>query len=274
VAKNEALYYALDVTYVSEYRHATAPWVDRPWGGGLVLHQGEEVRVVRQHGLHRVVSTERTRNGLGPPDVRVFGTAFDGETTRTRNRDSTDAKPGRSRLPREAYFPHMWATGPYFETFPLSVFVGGGPAWDAFPGRHPGFSDRELTTTVYDGASEVNGEPCVVARCRLADKVRPGTVYLYWLAVGKNYLPLRVKKFSGPYSEALPIEVVEADDLRQVRPGVWVPYRMTRTVYDSTELRVNRRLVVSNTTTSSVRRLSPVADIPLAFFRDLRVDGE
>jgi hypothetical protein len=68
--------------------------------------------------------------------------------------------------------------------------------------------------------------------------------------------------------------VVTAGDFRQLRPGVWLPYRVVKTVYDGLKLRDNQRMMVSNTTTTSVRRAALDPRFPPEFFRDLRVDGE
>lgn len=100
------------------------------------------------------------------------------------------------------------------------------------------------------------------------------TTFLFWLAPRKNFLPLRVKKFAGVYSQVLPVEVVAAGDLREVRPGVWVPLRVTKTVYDELELRDNQRAVVSNTTNTAVTRMGSAADFGGTFFQELRADGE
>jgi hypothetical protein len=280
VAANEALYRDIDVTYRAEYRLTSPAWLGAAklekggLAGGVPTARDTAGRLVRQGGLYRFTAVQRSRNGPGESRTRVFGSADDGEKTWTRQGDTTSAEDGRRPPPREAYFPHLWATGPWLETFPLSVFLAGGPAWDRFPDRARPFQAYPLVTRLVATDEVVAGERCVVARCRLDAPDGRGGFRDHWLAVGKNYLPVQTAKYEPTYSAELAIEVVEAADFRELRPGQWLPFRLTRTVYDEIDLRDHHRAVVSNTTTTTVTRAALNPNHDPAFFRDLRVDGE
>ncbi len=110
VAKNEGLYRTLDVTYHSHYRLAD----DHPLagrrvvpGGGVVLTEDRAVRVTHHGGQYRVLVTQRTRTDPGPARIRVFGSAFDGAHTRSREGETTDTRLGTRARPREAFFPRL-----------------------------------------------------------------------------------------------------------------------------------------------------------------------
>jgi hypothetical protein len=261
VAANEALYRDIDVTYRSEYRLA-APRHAAGLAVRSVLAEDSDIRVVSQGPLHRVVATRRTDAGDGGRTTSVTASAFDGERTRTRTGSATGSAAGAPPPPPEAHFPHLWASGPQFPRLPLSaVLTGGRPA-------RPG-------NTVALGLlapAAVEGESCVVVRCAAVWDGRPTGVEFYWLAVNKNYLPVRVERFDFFCSATHPAEVVTAGQFREVRPGVWVPYRVTRTAYDEAELRWNQRAAVGHVTTTTVTRavLGPSHD--RGFFQDLRAD--
>jgi hypothetical protein len=278
VAANEALYGDIDVCYRLEYRLA-----DRRRGGEirtpggeafarLILKQDATTRVVRRGDLYRVLTTTSTDAG-DTPTTRVTGEAFDGKQTRARYGDHTEAQAGLGRVPQEVYFPHLWASAPWFEKFPLSAFLAGGETWDKHPGRDSAYEGMTVVRNLLT-PGVVGDEPCVVVRCAIARAgVLTGVSY-YWLAPGKNYLPVRVESYLRYYSATMPVQVVTAGDFRELRPGVWIPSRITKVVNQELELRDNERMVVSNTTITTVTRAILAPNHDRAFFRDLRVDGE
>ena len=273
VERNEALYQDLDITYRSVYRHPDAEAVlaeprRAPADGVafLVMEEVTTVRLVRQHGLYRVAVTWRTDTGHGEPQTEHRVTAYDGDKTRTWDGKQATTEDGPRPLPREALFPHMWATGPQFETFPLSVFLAGGETWEAFPKRN-GFDEYGLAPWLLDWSTASGDEPCVLSRVDLVGRRGRRSVYRYLLASRKNLLPVRTEKFM-PYSALLPAAVVECGDFRELRPGVWLPFELAKTVYEPQPLSKNVA-VVSNTTRATVLGAVVGPRHPPAFFRDL-----
>lgn len=280
VAANEALYRDIDVTYRSEYRLADPQLhngeIRTPGGERVfrpVLARDDRVRMVGQAGMYRVTAARWMDAGDGPPTTMFRGTAFDGTTTRVRDGARTEATAGPGPVPQEAFFPHLWASAPLFARFPLSAFLAGGAAWDSHPGRDSAYRGKTVVRSVM-GAGAVEAEPCVVVRCAIADAGRLTGVSYYWLAAGKNFLPVQVESYLRYYSATLPVQVVTAGDFRELRPGVWLPFRLKKVVFEELELRENERMVVSNTATTTITRAVLGPNHDRAFFRDLRADGE
>ncbi|MBX9578765.1 MAG: hypothetical protein K2X87_00510 [Gemmataceae bacterium] len=277
VEKNEALYHDLDVTYRSVYRRPEAdavlaarrPANPAPADGevSLVMESVTTVRFVRQRGMYRVTTAGRSDTGIGEPDRYSHAVAHDGTTTRVRRTDGTEAVGPLRPAPKEAYFPHLWASGSHAERFPLSISLAGGAAWERSPGRRGMFEGYTRAGWVMDAAT-LAGEPCVVVRCDLTGRRGVVTTDVFWLAARKNFLPLRTERFLHGFSSTLPLEVVTCGDFREVRPGLWLPLEVSKTVYERLELPQNR-LVVSHTETATVLGAVLNPRHPPAFFRDL-----
>lgn len=279
VAANEALSRNIDVTYRSEYRLADPRRHEgeiRTLGGETIgraiLKRDATTRVVRQGDSYRVLTTNWTDAG-DTPTTSVSGEAFDGATTRVREGDRADARAGPGRRPQEVYFPHLWASAPHFEKFPLSAFLAGGKTWDEHPGRDSAYRGKTVVRRLLEPGA-VGAEPCVVVRCAAEKDGRLTEVSYYWLAPGMNYLPVRVESYVRYYSATLPIQVVTAGDFRELRPGVWLPHQLTKVIYAELELLLNHRSVVSNTTMTTITRVALNPNHAPEFFRDLRADGE
>lgn len=279
VAANEALYRDLDVTYASEYRLAgnrAGGEVRAPDGqllGRITLAEDATTRAVLQKEMYRVTVATKTTAGK-EVTTRSSAHSYDGKATLIRDGDVTQEFDGARPMPREEYFPHLWATAPSFDTYPLSAAIAGGKKWEPFRDGHPLFKGTSLSSKVLNLSASFAGEPCVVVRCELVRPPRAGatSVRVYWLAVNKNYLPIKTEKYAFDYSEKLPIETVECGDFRELRRGVWLPYRVTKTVFDGLELRDGKKQVVSNITKISVTAAKSSPGFDRAFFRDVQLD--
>lgn len=265
VAENESLYRDIDVTYQSEYRLA------RLAQGQLIQDELRTVHVVRQKAMHRIAITTRAATAK-LATTRVDVAAYDGEATLIRKGNLTEKFMGARPMWSEAYFPHLWAIAPLWDNFPLSAAIAGGKVWEKATAGDSTYKGCTLAARVANETATVAGEPCVVVRTELTrpPRGRVSSVRVYWLATRKNYLPIKTEKFAVGYSGTLPIEVVECGDFRELRKGVWLPHRVTRTVFDELELRDGKQ-VVSNVTTTTVSdpKLGPTYD--RAFFREVQL---
>jgi hypothetical protein len=279
VAANEGLYRDLDVTYTSEYRLAgnraggelRAP--DGQLVGRITLAEDVTTRAVLQKEMYRFTVATKTTAGK-EVTTRFSAHAFDGKTTLIREGDVTQTFDGARSMPREGYFPHLWAIAPSFDAYPLSAAIAGGKKWEPFRDRHSLFKGASLSSKALNLSASFADEPCVVIRCELVRPPRPGvsSVQVYWLATNKNYLPVKTEKYALNYSEKLPIETVECGDFRELRKGVWLPYRVTKTVFDELELRDGKKQVVSNITKISVTAAKSSPGFERAFFQDVQRD--
>jgi hypothetical protein len=269
VAQNEALYKEIDVTYTSEYRLAMPFGMDGQLRPHFVLNQIKTTRVVLQKGMHRIAYSTQTITSE-KATTRWDISAFDGDKTRIRDGKDVNAFDGPKPLWREGYFPHLWAMAPLWDNYPLSVYLAGGERWEKLD-RDLGNKGRKLSSKVLDGSATVAGEPCVVVRCEVARPPRPGvsSARVFWLATNKNYLPIKTEKYLYGYTEKFPIETVVCKDFRELRKGIWLPYHMTKTVYDEFEARSGQKLI-SNTTISTVTNAKLEPHLERAFFQDVK----
>jgi hypothetical protein len=61
---------------------------------------------------------------------------------------------------------------------------------------------------------------------------------------------------------------VECREFKEIKPGVWLPYRLTLTVFDETKVR-SGRLIVINTTETTIDKAILGPKLDKEFFREL-----
>jgi hypothetical protein len=82
----------------------------------------------------------------------------------------------------------------------------------------------------YCGATEVDGHPCITIRGNFT--AREGydnkTSIVLDLATDRNDIPIRLTTFlDAPGVRPLPTSISRCDDLREIAPGLWYPFRVT-----------------------------------------------
>ncbi len=60
----------------------------------------------------------------------------------------------------------------------------------------------------------------------------PTQVAHLYLAVDYNYLPVLVKALRPPFSDTVPLSEGIAFDMRRLKPGIWLPFKVLTTDYD------------------------------------------
>ena len=218
---------------------------------------------------------------LGPESHRtqdaIHGRrGFDGSTTRLLER-------------LRSYVGNI-STGPLFDTrmldphtipirgvvaFPLSAYLAGISAIRA----HPRGQDFDFLGSIYisryDGQETIGGLKCerIIVNKEKPDNngVRaPSAKRVFWLAVDRNYLPIKSEAYLFFYSKDIPIESCLLDDLREIAPGVWFPFKSTKSVMDQVELLERKTPVVAATTEWLVTDVSLSPKYENAFFRDVQ----
>jgi hypothetical protein len=67
---------------------------------------------------------------------------------------------------------------------------------------------------------------------------------MFWLAEDRNYLPVRELAYTYRFSKDRPVGQAVADDVREIKPGVWFPFKAEVTAYDKIQIqRTGRREV-------------------------------
>jgi hypothetical protein len=163
-----------------------------------------------------------------------------------------------------------------FIYFPLSVFLTGGEELQ----KHPSEAAKDYRkVTRYIGEEGTDGLHCVKLRfdCFRTDKEAPSEPFGWghiWLAVDRNYQPVKLDYYKVLWSRDLPEGVAWASDWREISPGLWLPFQATVIGYNPEILKAEGRLVPWHTTRYVFEevRLRPQYDVSL--FRDIPIaDG-
>lgn len=258
VRESEARYDNLEVRTAARTRYAVA-------GAGDPKSMDYQVRVrsVRQKGMTRVEEEARYEGDRTP--IWRSQSVFDGVLARL-NRDGEVTTFPRGARPDEVVFqPHSLALG---LNVPLSVWLGSGPALQGHPGAQTGWSEADIRPRMV-GREKVCGIDCekVICECffpnRKGEPELVNTITL-WLSPDHNFIPVREECVHADTPHSL-MSMTDCEDFREVRPGVWLPFRTTLTRFDRfAENRIKNEIV-----TTEVERLLLDPNYPVEFFRDV-----
>jgi thiol-disulfide isomerase/thioredoxin len=126
----------------------------------------------------------------------------------------------------------------------------------------------------YCGEEELDGHPCVKLRgdVSVRDREPPRTFMAFWLAADRNFIPIKVEHYGGNFGlRPIPAGIARCDDLREIAPGLWFPFRSAHVAFDDWIPAAQGRIILSWRRDYAVEsaRLSPgVAD---ALFHDVVV---
>lgn len=145
--------------------------------------------------------------------------------------------------------------------------------------RIGGYDNAEITVS-YDGDEVVEGLHC--HRLKILYKLdgwkddRGPNVRFLWLAPERNYMPVRTEAHGErPFDPKMwPGEIGQAEDFREIAPGVWLPYRVTSATNDLRTYLKEKKKQVQNQWSYTIEeaKLDPQYDVSL--FRDIPIpDG-
>jgi hypothetical protein len=123
----------------------------------------------------------------------------------------------------------------------------------------------------YCGAAEVDGHPCIEVRADRPAGNDQGISFVLYLATDRNDLPIRLEYFGNPSQRPFPTAISRCDDLREIAPGLWYPFRLTDVGIDWWSAIVEGWVVLTwrrDTTIESVTLAPRVSD---AVFHDVTV---
>lgn len=275
LAENENLYENLDVKWEEEYslkEFFAHNENDVPQSDILEGHS------VEQDGLFKLLVQGEIVGPLSKPDVtkRYFLKGFDGEATRVLvwNRSYvgkvfTGPKYGGGD---PLFCPHTLSLRSFSE-LPLSVYCSGKEAIAA----HPKVTKVVMQSTGWnlrsrlDGREMIDGMLCdkvTVERIK-NEKGEVGGQRVLWLDIERNMLPIRVHAFNFTYSKDQPTHECHLEDLRELEPGVWFPFKATVSGYDDVSLLEQKKSVLLWTREYVVKSASLKPDYETEFFSDV-----
>ena len=268
VRSQEALYADLEVKWQYSIRKEHLPG-DSP---GVIDTASVAFRSVRQKGLSYLNvdgSAESIEGSVVDPN---FILGYDGKVTRSIRSDGKIANVQQRRAVDSRFFsPHTIVLEHYSLSFPLSILLQGDQAIKAHPGGRNFSSDRVEVS--YVGEEEFGGVGCQKVAIEWvapnAEKRIVNSRSLLWLAPLRNYLPLKEEGYNLVVdSPTIPVEVCTAKDLREIAPGIWLPFSVEITIYSQLAARQNR-LVVDQRKSFEVESASLTPDYDISLFRDI-----
>jgi hypothetical protein len=275
VSTNESLYDEIDVRLVETYRdHDPGTFTDP--NVKVITAREQKTHFVGQKGMFHLEtrSAYTYANQETASDYRLR--LFDSNTTRMLEADRK-GKPGIANLiegrsdDSEIVRPHMLLLRQTREFFPLSTYLQGRTAIEAYPNASLG--DGLELDIQYQGEKQYKNLRChIVSITTMITKLnKPHDRWVLWLAEEKNFIPVREEGYTFRYSKDLPVGIGEVTQWQELKPGVWFPTAATVKAYD---MEVVRQEGKSNTKWESHYQLTKVSLEPkynAAFFRDLEI---
>ncbi len=249
VVANEALYSDLDVTYRCKYKlhHIEAQGAKQFYP---ILSQEMERRSVTQGGWYRFDSKSKTEKKGGEYIHQGLNSTYDGQITKVLQDKIGNVHQGRTEEDN-LFRPHTFL-------FTRS-FSGTLSRWL----RDPGNKIAVESHTERIGESE-----CTKLRCEDWQGGRYRSLTYLWLANNRNYLPIQSISYLPAYSKTIPVEMGTVSDFRELKHGIWLPFKGEIVIYNEIKARDGIK-EISNTEEWAIKSavLDPKHDVK--FFQEL-----
>jgi hypothetical protein len=286
VQSNEQLYRDIEVIRTDEYRHFASGETSRDIN---IRKQTRQRRSVIQGSMFylKVTGGQDLVNQKSYDLFRLYG--YDGKATRhVAGGGPTTDRAGKHRPvanvtderlnPCDIFVPHTCLIqGASTCLTPLSVVLRGGKEFANYPDN--GGHKNKVWKTFLEGEEEVDGLRCVKLRLESHDiresKLFFNTRRFLWLAIDRNYLPVKTTAYVMFENPNVALEESIAKDFREIGSGIWLPYERETIAYDYVLLRKDPKTrKVRNRLTQKIdlAKLDPKYDVSL--FRDIAIpDG-
>jgi thiol-disulfide isomerase/thioredoxin len=232
LAAEEAKYDRLEVATTNRYRMLGIDAL--PTAGMYTTDQTSERSVIVGNRLF-YSEEHRTQLASGDSSSQTTRQAYDGRWVRGFSRFVPRANDPKAQL---------WATlslhGP--EDMQLlrahtTVFRGDRNRQSLSASLRSGWFDihnKYKMTVEYVGDEQAGGLHCHKIKCTLPEKRRRGdNSFLVWLARDRNLIAVRHEWHEPARSDKLPTGINFVDDLREIGPGIWFPYRTVQFAFQS-----------------------------------------
>lgn len=268
VIANEQLYADIDVAYENVYSlHEDLASQSSP-AHDILTSSKIAYRSVTQSKLFYLSSSTENTNGNGEKALQHLQKAYDGEATRSLQGAAANLHKGRAE-PARLFRPHTILLSRAFVHFPLSLYFEGGDRVSLH--QFGSFYKTLRQKTFFDGDEVVNNLTCSKVRCETwpASAKVPSAIRWVWLAKDRNYLPVKTIGYAPKYSLTIPLEEGVSTDFRELKPGIWLPFKHVVSVYSPPIGKNADRKLLSNVDVWLIHsaHLDPSHDV--AFFRSI-----
>jgi hypothetical protein len=81
----------------------------------------------------------------------------------------------------------------------------------------------------------------------------------FWLALDRSYLPINVEAFRPVWSEKLPVASRRVGELKELAPGIWLPWRVREIIYGGPAAKEGKSVVTQQIPLSANGATAPGA---------------
>lgn len=234
IAANEELYKDADVKWEQHYRLDLARFTEAP---GVYVSRKASFHAIFQGDFFKQFTKENGVDTSGKRFEVEMSSAYDGIRTLEVGGDYVKVIHGGAPACRQ-FMPHKFLLeGNTPPCIPLSVLLRGGDALRS----HPFASQREkdasaYRSVAYEGEREVDGLKTVRVRLNSGSTAARADFLVIDFVPSRNYLPIR-SEFYYWTTPKLARSVDTASDWRELTPGVWLPFKLSRVQYDDPSMR-------------------------------------
>jgi thiol-disulfide isomerase/thioredoxin len=274
VREQERRYDDLEVEARVIYRHVGS---DR-FMEGIITEQSNELRSVVRGEMAYFSGSGGYVTAGGSRSEGADLQAFDGRWTRGFFRNSVDGKESRYASLRkggggkaEGRHDGLPVLRPH--TFLVRDDWLYGPLADLLISPWHDKVNKYRLRFRYCGEEVLDGHPCVKLRgdVLIGEGDRPHNSMAFWLATDRNYIPIKMEQRGGNFGfQSTPTGIYRSDDLREIAPGLWYPFRTTLLAFNNWALS-SRRLTLNWRREYEIKSVTSSPKRDDALFRDVVV---
>jgi hypothetical protein len=273
VATYEKLFSNCEIEYVHDYR-----LIDQTYSSprSAITSHGEE-RIVRQGRYFYRLAKSKGKVVEGGIGGFYTNSCFDGEKMVGYVVDPTVPGGVGSTTISDTY-PRV-QTAEYLTPYrlPLSIQKVTPPLSDYLLGSESITNDPMfLGISVhpkYIGTEEIDGLKCEKFEMEIRKKQKPNVSikHLLWLAIERNYLPIRFEDFNMMDDKQAPVSIAKSEDIREIEPGVWCPHKVVMLFYEHAPYNESKKIVLEAERVYTLKFLDFKPNHPKEFFQSVKI---
>ncbi len=138
--------------------------------------------------------------------------------------------------------------------------------------KDPMFANITIKTR-YLTTEEIDGLKCEKFEMNIGDLSKPSVSikHLLWLAIERNYLPIRFEDYNMMDDRKAPKAVAKSEDIREIEPGIWCPHRVVMTSYGHVQYNSEKKLVLETERVYTLKFLDFKPNHPKEFFQSVKI---
>jgi hypothetical protein len=218
-------------------------------------------RVVLQDDLWYLNQRSQMLSDSGARSILYTVIAYDGKMTRSADSYRQSSEPG-SRQPERVFRPNTLLYMGSNRSVPFSAFLSATQ-----------LPFNETASWKVAGEELVGGLLCVRVRGEFVSRGQIQERDDFWLARDRGFLPIKMEEFRPRFSETAPSWIAEVLELKELKPGTWIPWRMRRRSFGPRSLQAGKP-VIAQQVDLTVEKATLDAHQDIQFFRDVRIVGQ